>query len=148
MSGDTKNTPTHISDESILRSILGANQIAHIERIARGDRMRELLASLGDAAKRMQHDERVHFAELIQLAQQEHIAAGQAQDVDQQIASLRELLSAAMENAKEITAINEKMRDVYTSMRNLEASQPSAEPVQPSPWKRLLNMHKNLQRED
>lgn len=64
-----------MSEQSVLRKIFGAKKVSRMERAARANRVRELLLSLKTAALSMEPSERLAFAELVQLARDEHLAA-------------------------------------------------------------------------
>lgn len=51
-----------------------------IERVARAARVRDSLLSLKGAALQMEHDDRMAFAELVELARAEHHAANHDQE--------------------------------------------------------------------
>ena len=57
-----------VAEASVLHQILGGTKIAKIERVARAARVRDLLLGLKGAALQMEHDDRVAFAELVELA--------------------------------------------------------------------------------
>ena len=57
-----------VGEASVLHQILGGHKIAKIERVARAARVRDLLLSLKGAALQMEHDDRMAFAELVELA--------------------------------------------------------------------------------
>lgn len=143
-----KNTLTQVSQESILRSILGANKIARMERVARANRVRELLASLGHAAMAMKPNERAHFAELVQLAQQEHCAADQAQDDEQEIEAIRHMAQEAMTGLQALLKENERINAMFLAATANNDAACSEQAGGQSVWKRLVNRNKTLQAKD
>lgn len=145
MTGEAKNTNTQVGAQSILRSILGANKIAHMERVARATRMRELLSKLGNAAKDMQPHERAAFVELVQLARNEHTAAMDEQATHAELDTIRDLVDSALNGLQEMREGHEHLKDMLMSKSGVTDPAHSADAGEVSVWKRLIQQPKKFQ---
>lgn len=100
-----------------------------MERSARANRVRELLLSLKTAALSMEPTERLAFAELVQLAREEHLAATEDEMEATEVESVSLLVQKMRSELEALRHANAKMHAIAKRLQAKESS---------SLWARLV----------
>ena len=109
-----------VGEASVLHQILGGHKIAKIERVARAARVRDLLLSLKGAALQMEHDDRMAFAELVELARAEHHAANHDQECQIEIEAAVANVTHVMGELARLGELNQKLHAVALRLQEEE----------------------------
>ena len=109
-----------VGEASVLHQILGGHKIAKIERVARAARVRDLLLSLKGAALQMEHDDRMAFAELVELARAEHHAANHDQECQIEIEAAVANVTHVMGELARLGELNQKLHSVALRLQEEE----------------------------
>ena len=127
--GENENGHCQVGDQSMLRVIFGGPKLAGMERVARASRCRDLLLSLKNAAVAMDGADREAFAELVELARSEHLAATEEQAAAVESESSTALLAQVLEELSRMRDANAKMAEIATRLhaREKELEQNAAE---------------------
>ncbi|RMA56419.1 hypothetical protein C8C96_4836 [Acidovorax sp. 100] len=125
----TENQACQVSEQSVLRKIFGAKKVSRMERAARANRLRELLLSLKTAALSMEPSERLAFAELVQLARDEHLAATEDEGDATEVESVSLLVQKMVSELDALRDANAKMHAIAKRLQAKESS---------SLWTRLV----------
>lgn len=139
MSAPEKAPAQHIGAQSALRLIFAGGAIQRMERIARANRCRDLIASLAPSVQAMGAQEKAHFAELSELVRMEHVAACEEEHEQHEIDNAQSLVLEALEEVRKLTETNKRLT-VLAARLQADHDAALVQEHNVSPWRRLLNM--------
>jgi len=128
-----------VGGESAIHAILGTLQVDRIERVARTNRVRDLLVALGPVVERMTESEGAVYGELISLAQEEHRRACLDHEMSIENESALELMSRVEEQLELMRSTNSKLLDLARHLQaQHEAGMNTAPGKERSRWRSLI----------
>lgn len=139
MKNNNRYTGWQIGGQSAIHAILGSLQVDRVERVARTNRVRDLLVVLGPVVERMNESEGAAYAELIALSQEEHRRACLDQELGIENESALELFSKVEEQLELMRTTNSKLLALATSIQAQQEAGVNAVPgSEKSRWRLLI----------